>query len=204
MHIPGQYVSVKVSQNGVFSPEREYSFIETQKKDIFQLAINLLDTGELSPKLHFLKKGDEIYVSGPKGNHFLLNSEENNYVCISGGTGIAPFIGLLRNNRKLHSPKQITLLASFKSLTDYLFQDDLRSEDKYTKVVVTLTQEVPDNWTQLRGRINLEMVSQTINEEVIDDTRFYICGGSLFVENMREVLATMNIPLDRVTYERFG
>lgn len=202
--IPGQYVSVKVSQNGIFSPEREYSFIETQKKDIFQLAVNLLDTGELSPKLHSLKVGDNIYISGPKGNHFLLNGIENHFVCIAGGTGVAPFVGLLRNNKKCLSPKQITLVASFKSKAQYLFQDELETVGPLTKIVVTLTQNEQNNWTQFQGRINQEMITGAIGEADKDNIRFYICGGSLFVENMREVLATMNIPLERITYERFG
>lgn len=202
--IPGQYCSIKVMQNGLFSQEREYSVIETEKKDIIQFAVNLLDTGELSPKLHALKKGDEISISGPKGTHFLLNGNEQSYVCIAGGTGIAPFIGLLRNNRKMIKPKHITLLASFKSKADYLFQDELAKTDEYTKVIVTLTQGTPDNWTQLQGRINLETLIKVVNGEVKDSTRFYICGGSIFVENMRNLLTTMKIPEEKINYERFG
>lgn len=202
--IPGQYVSVKVRENGILSPEREYSFIETQKKDIFQLAVNLLDTGELSPKLHALNVGDDIYISGPKGNHFLLNGSEKHFVCIAGGTGVAPFVGLLRNNNKSLIPKKITLIVSFKSQEEYLFQEELQTAIPHTKVVVTLTQSAPDSWAQLQGRINAAMITSAIDGERKDDIRFYICGGSLFVENMREVLATMNIPVERVNYERFG
>src|SRR3989344_2181438 len=63
---PGQYYDLRKNSN---SPYRSFSVVSSSnKKGILEFAIELLDSGKVSPDLFELKIGETIEVRGPFGN----------------------------------------------------------------------------------------------------------------------------------------
>jgi len=100
----------------------------------FELTIRRV--GKVTNVLHELKAGDTMFVRGPYGNGFSIDSYRGKEVIVAaGGTGLAPVKSLLNQHQKFSS---LTLLAGFKSPADILFQPELKEWQQTFNVTVTV------------------------------------------------------------------
>jgi len=72
---------------------REYSIYSPTSEPYFEVLIKEVETGLVSRRLHWVKKGDILKFDGPFGFFTIdeKNIDSNNYLFIATGTGIAPF-----------------------------------------------------------------------------------------------------------------
>lgn len=68
-------------------------------------------SGVGTKKLAALKPGDEIFITGPLGNGFIIPPSCKKIALVSGGIGLAPFVGL----QKKLSDKQVDYYFGFSS-----------------------------------------------------------------------------------------
>ena len=63
-----------------------------------ELAIDLLDNGEVSPFFHEVAAiGDEIELRGPLGGHFVWGpSDGGPLLLVGGGSGLVPLMSMIR------------------------------------------------------------------------------------------------------------
>ncbi len=64
-----------------------------------ELAIDLLDNGEVSPFFHEVAAiGDEIELRGPLGGHFVWSpSDGGPLLLVGGGSGLVPLMSMIRD-----------------------------------------------------------------------------------------------------------
>ncbi len=113
---PGQYATLWLTHNGRTTP-RPYSMASSPSETrILEFYINLVEAGHLTPSLwsseiiSSLERGDgnaRLSVTGPKGRFVLDSGEFRNLVFVASGTGLAPFMSMIRklNEDYLHSPR---------------------------------------------------------------------------------------------------
>lgn len=77
--------------------ERLYSIGKWDKCELI-ISVKLHDKGYVSNRLNNLNEGDEIICGIVKNKSFRLPKKANNIVLIATGTGIGPYLGMIREN----------------------------------------------------------------------------------------------------------
>ena len=99
-HVPGQHYVVRLTAEDGYTASRSYSIASSPDDPLLELAIERLDDGEVSTYLaDIVMPGDELEVRGPIGGYFVWDATTP-AVCVGGGTGVVPFVSMLRYARE--------------------------------------------------------------------------------------------------------
>lgn len=103
-----------------------------------EFAIGMLDNGRFSKHFKSLNEKDKVCIKGPYGTFFL--DKEHDATFIAGGSGVTPFISMLRTIRdqKLNEKIKTTLIYSVKTLDTALFIEELIELNKLPKIKIVL------------------------------------------------------------------
>lgn len=114
--------------------------------------------------------GDKLFLRGPYGNGFDVETYKNKeIVIVAGGTGVSPVRGIIdyfSNHPKEH--KGMTLIAGFKSPKDILFVSDFERWKDNMDVILTLDSANGDTSyregfvTQYIPKLTLKNVSEAV------------------------------------------
>ena len=123
------------------SKERFYSVGKVGKE--IQLIVKLYPGGFGSEYLYNLKIGEKIEARIMENSTFHLPQDVSKIAMIANGTGIAPFLGMIEENK---SKKDLTLYAGFRhrnSLTENyrLFADELKEKGQLTELHFAFSRE---------------------------------------------------------------
>jgi ferredoxin-NADP reductase len=189
----GQYVSL--SYPGV-RPAPFSIASSPEQHETLELGIEIVG-GPNTSRLKAAKPGDKVMLRGPFGN-FVLDGQKK--VCfIAGGTGIVPFLSMLRWIRDTNQEIDATLFYSCKA-GKFLWLEELEQlAGERTRIVFTCTRNTPAHWQYLSGRIDERMVLQEMPD--FAERTFFICGPREFIEAMFSVLKGMGVPENRLKRE---
>ncbi|MCX8035807.1 MAG: FAD-binding oxidoreductase [Candidatus Sumerlaeia bacterium] len=145
----------------------------------------------MTEKLHKLVPGDTVLIKGVYG----ALTYKGPGVFIAGGTGITPFIAILRQLRKEGKLKGNSLLFSNKTHADIILERELRhmlGKD----CVFTLTRESRPGYEN--KRIDAKFLKAKIKNF---RQRFYVCGPPQFVENINAFLQKAGAKPDHIAFD---
>ena len=159
--------------------------------------------------------GDPFILKGPNGQFKFNPSTDKKAVFLAGGTGLAPFMSMLRHIKLTNAGTDAILMYSVKYPTEVILKDELvrLSSELKTKLVVTVTrpqsdpqappplQQLPDQFNET-GHIDANMISKYCKD--LGERTFYICGPLKFVQALKQSLASLNIPNDKVKADVWG
>jgi len=192
--IPGQYCLVAFIDK--FNGEsRPFTFTTSPLvKDYFELTIKQMH--EFTTALHGLKKGEKLRINGPMGE--ALNYNENqDAVFIAGGSGITPFISMIRYNIAKKLKSKIILLFSNRTEKDVIFRKELDAiKQKNIQVVHTLTSETPNGWKGETGYVSEAMIKKHVKN--LNQYLWYVVGPPAMIQSMRSLLANLQIDNIRI------
>ena len=152
---------------------RPYSFVSAPHEDFYEFYSIDIEKGILSPLLAKLKAGDHIYL-GKKANGFLVLNEipdSDDLWMISTGTGIGPFLSILKTETPWNRFKQ-------------------QHPDQF-EYVPFVSREKTD--FALPGRIPKALKKGTLEDRVnlkIENgkSQIMLCGNPDMVKDVRETL----------------
>ncbi|GAA5141051.1 NADPH oxidoreductase [Nocardioides marinquilinus] len=128
-HVPGQYVRVGVDVDGV-RLWRTYSLTHGTRPDRhISITVKAIPDGVVSNHLvHRAKPGQMIQLAQPEGDFVLPDPLPSRLLLVTGGSGITPVIGMLRNlfSRRNPADVDIVLLHVNASASSAIFRDELR------------------------------------------------------------------------------
>ena len=171
-------------------------------------------------RLASLEKGTKVKVRGPEGQ-FVLPKEtdySNTIIFLSGGIGVTPFRSMIKYATDKQLPLKIIMFDSNKNKDNVLFKkefDEWTNTNKNIKIVYTITEEDNPNeqsssptsmniWKGEYGRINKEMISKYIDDSILKDSIFYICGPPGMLKAMKSLIQEeLEIPKERIITEEF-
>ncbi len=126
-----------------------------------------------------LKKGDEVYVTGPFGSTFLMpNHDTANILMICTGTGSAPFRAMTEYRRR-HMPRSkgsLTLYFGARTPSELPYFGPLNKlNDKFIdkQLVFSRLPDAPKEYVQDRMIRQSEKLAKLISS---NETYVYICG----------------------------
>ncbi len=165
--------------------------------------------GQMSSYLFGLKPGDEVIISGPYGE-FFAKETENEMVFIGGGAGMAPMRSHIFDQlTRIKTKRKITFWYGARSLKEMFYVDDFNIlQEKYEnfKWYVGLSESLPeDNWRGYVGFIHQIVHDHYLNEHPApEDCEYYLCGPPLMISACLKMLDEMGIESESILLDEFG
>jgi ferredoxin-NADP reductase len=197
-HRPGQHVDIRLTAEDGYQAERSYSIGSAPRHGQFELTVERIDDGEVSPYLvDEVRRGDSFEIRGPVGGYFVWEPHQGGpLLLLAGGSGVVPLMSMLRVR-----PPEVAarLVYSSRTLDDVIYRDEL--ETFGDTVVLTLTRE--ERSGVRTGRVDGELLRE-VGFGPNEHPRIYICGPTGFVEAVASTLVKLGHAPERVHTERFG
>jgi ferredoxin-NADP reductase len=200
LFIPGQWLSCEEAVNGDLIT-RAYSIASPPNGNRFDLCLNRVRDGHLSPYLFSRHPGDTVEMRGPFGT-FVWREPPQDSVLVATGTGIAPFRAMLPVRLAKDSSRHITLLFGVRHEHSLLYRGEfeaLAREHPNFRFWPTLTR--PDSsWTGRTGRVQQHLAEATGSRRDLD---VYICGLREMVDGVRAQLKSSGFERGHIIYEKY-
>lgn len=209
-HLAGQHVDVRLTSSDGYIAERSYSIANPPGDgDVIELGVELLEDGEVSPYLWAQKPGDKIEIRGPIGGHFIWKGESDApLVLVAGGAGMVPLMSMLRHEvRNENKDRVIIFIISIRTIDRLLYEKELemvKVEYPNVKIVVTLTESIPDDWKGYSRRVDHDMFESELSGIKSAHPEIFVCGPTKFVEAAAKILLEMSFDRETIKTERFG
>lgn len=197
----GQFVQFEIPVEGQIV-KRSYSLASTPSDEDLSFCIKILPqqlNGPASAYLPTLSVGDEIAI-GPVRGRFCV-SEPSDLVLIATGAGIAPIIGIVRDELENRgTPKNVYLLFGLRHEDDVFWKDVFdQLVERYPNFHYTLTLSRPsDTWTGTRGR-----VTDHVQNHIDNDAKYFLCGSPNMVKDVRSFLVEQKVDPKKIHFEIF-
>jgi len=179
--------------------KRAYSIASTSTADYVEFYITLVHSGALTPRIFSLNIGDEIFM-GKKGvGMFTLDevSEERNIILIATGTGVAPYMSMLRSDA-LKRKGNIMIIHGAANSWDLGYSSELQllqsMFDSFTYLpTITEPAKEPAGWngdTRFIGDIWADGIGEKKwgFRPGPENTDFFLCGNPRMINGMVEML----------------
>ena len=181
---------------------RAYSIASSSEaKEYMEFYINLVRDGALTTRLFALNMGDRVWLGKKVSGTFTLNNvpEKMNVVMAATGTGLAPYISMMRTHLPLDGQRRLAVLHGARHSWDLGYRSELStmqqlcSNFSYICFISRPTNEVV-NWNGLTGYVqdqwkNGELAKAWGFRPSAIDTHIFLCGNPSMCEDMLEVLA---------------
>ncbi|HWH23291.1 MAG TPA: FAD-binding oxidoreductase [Candidatus Limnocylindria bacterium] len=183
---PGQYMTIGVVTDGKLL-QRPYSVASSarQTADGYEFYVRLVPIYRFTTALWRLPVGHAMRMIGPKGRFMLEDDDDRTHLFISTGTGIAPFISMMKTLLEDGRPRRAVVLHGVSYISDLgyreLLEDWQASGDYPCVYVPTISRPAdPSNagWAGRTGRVEANVTSVCDELELgPDNTVVYICGN---------------------------
>jgi ferredoxin/flavodoxin---NADP+ reductase len=147
----GQFVRIALDIDGE-RVARPFSFVNPPADPTLEFYGIVVPEGPLSPRLARLAAGDRLFVA-PNPAGFLVLSElpdAESLWLISTGTGIAPFLSILRTEAPWRRYRDVVLVHAVRHARELVYQEDIRRM-KNLRYVTFTSREAAEG--SLAGRI---------------------------------------------------
>lgn len=204
-NLPGQHVDIRLTAPDGYQAARSYSLATSGPGERIELAIDRLPNGEVSPYLvDVADVGDKLEVRGPLGGWFVWRPSDSRPVqMIAGGSGVVPFVSMLRAREAAPANGPFRLLFSVRSPTDAMFRNYLEHPPVGTAVSWIYTRNPPPGSSRPAGRLTgSDLDSRVIPVE--QDPTVFVCGSTGFVERVSQLLIDRGHPAAEIKLERYG
>ncbi len=198
---PGQYVELEIPGQGL---KRAYSLANTPNwEGRLEFLIRLQENGQFSRFLQQAKAGTPLRVHGPSGTFALQTQSLNKRCFVAGGTGLAPFLSILRRMAEWGEDWPTHLIFGVTHEREMMCQNEL-AQLQQTLSQLTVQQCVWQpvaSWTGFVGTPTQALQNYLEQEETQPD--IYLCGPPLLVETATDVALQAGISEQQIYTERF-
>ncbi len=151
------------------------------------------------------RKGDILESSGPAGN-FYFNPlfHDNTMICIAGGSGVTPFISMIREVVECGLNRTIYLFYGSKDLDDAIFHDRLRAiSGRFDNIhYIPVIENPPAGYEGADGLITSDLIRKSVDD--LKGKTFYLCGPQGMYDFCISELEKLDIPGRKIRKEVYG
>ena len=168
-----------------------------------------LPAGKMSSYIFSLKPGDKVTISGPFGE-FFAKETDNEMVFIGGGAGMAPMRSHIFDQlKRLKSKRKMSFWYGARSLREMFYEDDyngLAADNDNFEWHVALSDPQPeDNWDGLTGFIHNVLHEQYLKDhEAPEDCEYYMCGPPMMNAAVIHMLKDLGVEDENIMLDDFG
>ena len=193
-HLPGQHYVVRLRAPDDYTAQRSYSVASEPDDPLVELMVECLPGGEVSGHLHDVAEvGDVVELRGPIGGWFTWEGEAT-AVCVAGGTGVVPFVSMLRYAARHGLGDRLRVVAVGRTFADLPYAAELRDAGAF----LALTRE------NLGDRVASPPHAEEVGPLVDGIERAYVCGTAGFASFAERLLGEAGVRRDVIRVEQFG
>ncbi|MBF4982993.1 PepSY domain-containing protein [Nonlabens mediterrranea] len=152
--------------------------------DDILLSIKKHDKGICSSFLSHLNSGDQIEAYIEENKHFHLSSDSDTTIFISNGTGVAPFLGMINDQRKSSQELYFFWGGRFKESFDLYDPLVQMAADQLSTLQLTYSRELQKNYVQDEIWKNRELIATRLDH----GAQVMICGSIAMRDDVLAVL----------------
>ncbi len=199
--------------------ERAYSMASyPDEKDIIMLNVRIaspppnapdVPPGKMSSYIFNLKPGDECVISGPYGE-FFARETDNEMVFVGGGAGMAPMRSHIFDQfRRLATKRKVTFWYGARSAREMFYIEDFDkiAEDfeNFTWHVALSDPQPEDNWTGYTGFIHNVVRDEYLSKhKAPEDVEYYMCGPPMMNKCVIDMLIDLGVEPENIMLDDFG
>ncbi len=168
-----------------------------------------LPPGKMSSYIFGLKKGDEVTISGPFGE-FYAKETDNEMIFIGGGAGMAPMRSHIFDQfRRIKTDRKVSFWYGARSSREAFYQDHfdkIAADFPNFTWHLALSDPLPeDNWTGYTGFIHQVLLDNYLSKhEAPEDCEYYICGPPMMNAAVIKMLDDLGVEPENVMFDDFG
>lgn len=165
--------------------------------------------GIMSSYIFSLKPGDKCIISGPYGEFFAKDTD-NEMVFIGGGAGMAPMRSHIFDQlRRLKSKRKMTFWYGARSKREMFYVEDfdmLAKENDNFEWHCALSDPLPeDNWKGYTGFIHEVIYENYLKDHPApEDCEYYMCGPPMMNAAVIKMLEDIGVESDHIFLDDFG
>ena len=165
--------------------------------------------GIMSSFIFNLKPGDKAVVSGPYGEFFAKDTD-NEMVFIGGGAGMAPMRSHIFDQlKRRHTKRKMSFWYGARSLKEMFYEEEfneLAEQNENFEWHLALSEPQPeDNWDGLTGFIHQVLYDEYLSEhEAPEDCEYYLCGPPMMNTAVVKMLDSLGVPKENILLDDFG
>lgn len=201
----GQFITLALDLNGK-RISRPYSVLSPPGERPLEFYFYTLIDGKLSNALLGLNPEDSVWVEQKPNGFFTLNEvpSSKHLWMICTGTGIAPFLSILKTEEVWKKYQHLILVQGIRSGADLLYQNLIeefisRYPSQFTFKASVTREQLADT---IHGRIPQGIKDGTLEHEVglelsIEDSQIMLCGNPAMTRASIEVLKEKGLTRNR-------
>lgn len=183
--------------------KRAYSISSSsEEKDYLEFFITLVHSGALTPRLFHLQPGDRVFMGERISGMFTLDQipKGKNLVFIGTGTGLAPYMSMLRGDLGCEKDRQIAVLLGARHSWDLGYHGELIAMQRFCPTfhfqpVISQPSEEIVEWSGQTGYVQGLWESAQFTDvwggrPSPENTHIMLCGNPAMIEGMLEVLTS--------------
>ncbi|MEJ2514407.1 MAG: NADH:ubiquinone reductase (Na(+)-transporting) subunit F [Gammaproteobacteria bacterium] len=165
--------------------------------------------GQMSSFIFGLNEGDEVTISGPYGEFFAKDTD-NEMVFIGGGAGMAPMRAHIFDQlNRLNSTRKMSFWYGARSRREMFYVEDFDTlAEKHENFVwhVALSDPLPeDEWNGYTGFIHEVLYENYLKEHTApEDIEYYICGPPMMTQAVLKMLEDLGVEKENILLDDFG
>ncbi len=169
-----------------------------------------VNPGICSSYIFSLKPGDKITISGPFGE-FFLKDNDNEMMFIGGGAGMAPMRSHLFHifHTLKERDKKVTFWYGARSLSEvFYFEEFTAIAKEFPNFTFNLALSDPkpeDNWTGMKGFIHQVIYDNYLRlHDEPEEINYYMCGPPMMNTAVSKMLYDLGVPDENIAFDDFG
>ncbi|HEB90609.1 MAG TPA: NADH:ubiquinone reductase (Na(+)-transporting) subunit F [Deltaproteobacteria bacterium] len=165
--------------------------------------------GKMSSYIFSLKPGDKVTISGPFGEFFAKDTD-NEMVFIGGGAGMAPMRSHIFDQfRRLHTKRKVSFWYGARSLREAFYIEDFDAiqaeNENFTWHLALSEPQEEDNWTGYTGFIHQVLYDNYLSSHPApEDCEYYICGPPMMNDAVIKMLTDLGVEPENILFDDFG
>jgi Na+-transporting NADH:ubiquinone oxidoreductase subunit F len=165
--------------------------------------------GKMSSFIFNLKPGDDVTISGPFGE-FYAKESENEMVFIGGGAGMAPMRSHIFDQfKRVHPERKVSFWYGARSLREAFYNDHfdgIQAENENFEWHLALSEPQPeDNFTGYTGFIHQVLYDNYLKDHPApEDCEYYLCGPPMMLKACMQMLDDLGVEPENILFDDFG
>ena len=204
--LAGQYIALFLEIGGIRT-SRPYSISsQPNQTGFYDITVRRVENGLVSNYLlDEVKRGDILVGSGPAGN-FYFNPlvHRKIMVCIAGGSGITPFMSMIREIIECGLDRTVYLFYGNKTTDDTIFGSEFeRLAERFANIhFIPVVEEPAGGYGGACGFITSDLMKEVLED--IEDKSFFICGPQGLYDFCLPQVEEMGVPQRKIKQEMYG
>ena len=199
----GQFVRIaldEVAGDAGSRIARPFSFVNPPQDPVLEFYGVVVPDGPLSPRLAKLRAGDTLFVADNPSGFLVLEEvpQADDLWLVSTGTGIAPFLSILRTDECWRRHRRVILVHGVRHAPELVYReqvDAIRREmgARFLYVPMVSRERTPG---ALEGRIPAAIADGRLEAAAVPiraDSQFMLCGNPDMLKDVQAALAARGL-----------